>query len=297
MPPNYIIEALARNRVRALLRERLSPRADELLQFVVPLFNLERGSKPIVAGCAAKVVVNGAKFLFTAAHVIDRLLEAPIHAMDYEGGFVQLTGESSYSEPPAGVPREEDRIDAGVLRLDESSSAAVRGPFLSIRDLDINEENRANHLLIAGYPSSRLKKDFERRKLIPRPLRYAATRRTVDTSMPSGIADDSHVVLDFDRDAVLDGNGGVMTAPAPDGMSGCGVWAWHSLLRPGSVGRDKLIAIFTDHWDTHDMMVATRVGVHTHLLKSHWPDVGRNIPESRRLRIRSRKLTSEGPEA
>lgn len=297
MRPRYVIDALARERMRALLRERLGPRADELLQYVVPLFNLERGSKPIVAGCAAKVSVKGVRFLFTAAHVVDRLLEAPIHVMCDGGRFAQLTGESCFTEPVPGTTRDDDRIDAGVLRLDEHSAASVTGPYLSIRDLDINEDERAPYCLIAGYPSSRLKKDFESRVLVARPLRYAATRIGVDATLPSGIVDHSHVVLSFEREAVLDEDGRRMTAPAPDGMSGCGVWAWRSLVRPGSKGRDRLIAIFTDHWETHDIMVSTRVTVHAHLLKAKWPDVGRDIPEPRRIQVRSRAVTPDGPAA
>ncbi|MBV5325025.1 MAG: hypothetical protein J0626_07035, partial [Rhodospirillaceae bacterium] len=230
---DYVITALARARVRKILSDRLGPTAERYLRYVVPLFNFERGSKPLVAGCAVKLAIESHRFLLTAGHVIDELSRVPLYVMADSGGWIQLTGESTSTYPLPPNTRDEDRIDAGVLRLDEVSAPQVHGPYLGLKNLEIDESQApSRYCLIAGYPSSRLKKNFEEKKVTPRALRYAATQVFDYHTVDPEIQRYSHVVLDFERDGVVGEDGLVMTAPAPDGMSGCGVWAWRSLLRP-----------------------------------------------------------------
>lgn len=226
MPPDYVITALARARVRKILRDRLSPTAERHLSYVVPLFNFERGSKPLVAGCAVKLAIGSHRFLLTAGHVLDEASRVPLYVMGDSGGWIQVTGESTSTQPLPPSTRDEDRIDAGVLRLNEVSAPQVNGPYLGLKNLEVDESQApSRHYLIAGYPSSRLKKNFEERKVTPRALRYAATQVFDYDTVDPAIQRYSHVVLDFERDSVVGDDGVVMTAPAPDGMSGCGVWS------------------------------------------------------------------------
>jgi hypothetical protein len=288
-PREVSIQTVARDKARRKIGERMIRTAADRLSYVLPLLSFEKTNKPFVASCAVKVLIGTQRWLFTAAHVVDLLNQQDLWFATAGNEWSNVTGESNRTDPPQGRPREEDRIDAAVIRLSEPSASLIPGPFLSLKGMDINDPYVfKTKYLILGYPGSRTKKNFMDRKVTPRSLQYVGSNVSLDKYVAAGVFPYAHVAMDFDRENVI-GNVGLTTAPHPSGMSGCGVWRFDSLMKPGSIGRDKLVGIFTEHPPDHsNLLIATRVSVHAEILIHHWPEFATAIPKRRLVKFNAK---------
>lgn len=284
-PREASIELVARQRARHVITERSLRLSSARLHYVLPLLSFEKQNKPFVAACAIKVVIAGRRFLFTAAHVIDALNDGDLWYATSELKWSNITGESRHTDPPLGSQRDQDRLDAAVIELSQPSAPLIPGPYLSVRGMDINDvQAPGRKYIILGYPGTRTKKNFEERKVTPRALRYVGSPVSGDVYAKQGIARYSHLAMEFDRENVVDADGPT-TAPHPAGMSGCGVWRFDSLSRPGLIERDKLVGIFIEYPSKADILVATRVSIHLEIVRHHWPELASDLPTARRVKV------------
>lgn len=165
----------------------------------------------------------------------------------------------------------------------------MSGPFLNAKGMDVNDVGSAKtKYLVLGYPASGVKKNFESRRLTTVPVRYVGNGVDEERYRAAGVADFANVAVEFDKKNSRDIDGAT-TAPSPDGMNGCGVWRFDSLMSPGATGRDRLVAVFTDHIPRRGkVLVATRVSVHIELLRSKWPEFADGLPPARRFKANVR---------
>jgi hypothetical protein len=254
-------------------------------EFVVPLFSLENPNKPYVAGCGVKVAINRRRFIFTAAHVADLADLGPLW-FGAGGEWYNMSGKCLTTDPPLGKSREADRVDAAVIELSEAAASVMRGPFLSVKSLDINDIGGDEHkYLILGFPATRLEVDRSDASLAPGTLRYIGRDMDDDDYENAGVERFSHVVLDYNkRDAIA--ASGWMTLPNLNGTSGCGIWRFDSLLNASRAERDRLVAILTEYLrPPRNVAIGIRVSVHIQLIHQQWPELADGLPRPRHLRL------------
>jgi hypothetical protein len=134
-----------------------------LQQFVRPILRADERGRAGFAGPAVPFKIEGMRFLFTAAHVLDDRDHAPyVFGRTVVGHtqLVDLEGERIDTVPPA-EGREHDHIDAALLQLSDEAADAIasRHPFLGLHDLDVAGRSSAkDRYAFIGYPQSRFRR-------------------------------------------------------------------------------------------------------------------------------------------
>ena len=271
--------------------DRLIAVSRRLMHAVRPIYVM-RGKFPAHRGCGVVVAVRGAFFLLTAAHVIDETENEKV-CISAAGLTLPIAGEGLANDPRPGELREDDSLDAGVIRLRSAIPAELAEAALSVRDLELNPPREpAGPLLLLGWAGNRTRVDPKSRTVRREPVRYAASEATTALYQAHGRNRLQHVAMRWDvRRIVRDGVRS--SAPAFDGMSGCGMWRMDGLTERLIVGRrEKLAAVFTDRRDGRPgVLVGTRVSVHVEVIRLLAPELSAHLPTT------SVKLTGLRPRA
>jgi hypothetical protein len=227
------------------------------------LYALAPDGTPSHVGSGVLLKMRGATFLLTAAHVIDEVAESANLGIAGNGQIVRAEGEARFTTLPNGARREDDRIDAAVLRLTDTCVTHLACPTLSDDELAIGAElAEGDPLLLAGFPAapSMSSVDLEAR-FVSRKLLKIVARRSSDSRYAALRTDPAtNVVVTFDYKRAITNNARV-TSPALDGMSGGGVWML-------SGARGKLAAIFTDHPRRTRTLISTHITEHLRLMEA-----------------------------
>jgi hypothetical protein len=246
---------------------------------------------PEHVGAGVFVSIRGIPFVFTAAHVLDLFDGKSIYAAG-QGLMVPLAVVAERTNPPAGQPRDADKIDAAVLRVTNDIGSPPGIQFLDLAQLDIREwMTPAPHYLLYGYPETKTVVELAELKVGGERLQILVPSGTDADAERVSVHRDLHVVFDIDVKRMVSETG-VRAMPSPRGMSGSGVWAIRGLDEPRARVEAKLVAIFTEIPHGSRLAVSSRICYHMELVRAAWPDVGAHLPTHGKAPIRLRRSTS-----
>ena len=161
-------------------------------------------------------------YLITAGHCIKQdgnLIK--IGVLDNRD-FYQLGGKTVIAKG------EGDKVDIGIIRLDESSQAVCQRNYTFLDDTRILL-NRwipdETEYLIAGYPLTKVSIDHKRKKIKVGLLPYLSKSGPANSYEKMGYPHHQNLLLAYDRrrSGFVEG-GHLNMSPHPKGLSGCGIW-------------------------------------------------------------------------
>lgn len=273
---------------------RVDAAKNRFVPSVRPLFRQDDGQAPVLIGCGVLLAVGPVRFILTAAHVIDEFQSADL-LIGGPSELLPAEGIARRNDPAPGKTRKEDATDAAVFEIKAGTLSELDGRFLSPSELspDANPVEGRQYLVL-GYPSSRAKAKRPERVIRPQLFPFITTE-ALDAYDQLDIKRFSHIALTFDQKSVTNGKT-QLTAPKPEGLSGCGVWRFDSIWREDWQTRDKLIAILTErHSRKSRCLVATRVAIHLAMIRRYWPELGTLLPESATTTVRLHEATNSPP--
>lgn len=262
------------NSVRELLRVALTAIwrdvSARIEPSVIPVFKVRSSGQPEFEGSGVLLKRGSHYYLVSAAHVFDHCNRRPLVLDGGLGGAV-LTNEPYVTNPPAGMPREKDRFDIGVVPLTNSEVDALGcARFQELPEVEPpvwNEE--FNAFLLIGCPVSHQGHNVDSGEMEVTRVRSflgpADSRAYHLTRLPP----ETHLLMKFrERDMQMNGQRGA--AIHPRGMSGGGVWRIdYSPLRSPTV-LPPLEGIFIERPpEFGPSLVATRTRVLTHFLDAN----------------------------
>lgn len=259
------------------LHDPLDPLVARISRAVRPLYAAENRRPPRHIGCGVLFRTASARFLLTAAHVVEEFLQFDMYLAG-DASLVGVKGRGERASQLSAPNMEQDLLDIGVIRLEEAVGTEVDGSFLTLADVAIREwMSPQKHYLLYGYAATKTRLDTAERVVLRAPFRFVGSRAGLASHEAYGITPHSHVALDFDIQRTASDKG-IGTAPSPKGVSGGGMWSLPDLGTPGIEHRAKLAAIFIAHPSRHRLLVGTRVCFHTELIREKWPEMAGCIP-------------------
>lgn len=239
----------------------------------------ERG-RPELAGSSVPFKVEGMRFLFTAAHVLDDRERTPYvfgKTIDGRTEVVELRPEGIETVPPP-EGRNHDHVDAAVLLLSDEAANAVacKHPFLGPEQLDVNGRSSSeDQYAFIGYPQSRFDRRPENRVKLGGAM-FRLSGATEDKYRDLRLDSSLHIIANYDPKTVLDNRGNKIKPPEPYGTSGGGIWTLRT-KESESVGfHDPKLAGIAIEWRQQDkVMVGVRVNVLVGLMARAFPNTRR----------------------
>lgn len=250
---------------------------------LVPLYSHKIG-RPEIIGTGVALAVGDERMLLTAAHVMRDFSDDTVFIAKGDG-WAGLEGVAHKASTPGWRDEEDDRIDAAVFVLNASSRQYLPScvePDALLPGTPLGPQEK---YILAGFPRSKLKYDFDRWKVTPRALRFVG--RTSPIAKYSGLRarPDLHIVTEFHRERSMQG-GRVITAPSVRGVSG-GMLVWApGIMQPTMVGTEGIAAIFIEWPSPRRHLISTRIDVHLALIRNHLPHVAHLVPEPKSIQAR-----------
>jgi hypothetical protein len=277
--------ASAMNHRRDLLKFSWSPPDPERVVEAVNRFDgavvalaSEQSMRPTPIGTGVLLRIADSYFVLTAAHTIHQVRTHPIR-LGLGGVLASVNGKAAVNQIPDGIDPEHDPIDVGVIRLEGKLPSEPDTLELTLADLDVavRVSNDTPHVVV-GFPVNKSNVVLKRRHAAFKLTRYTGPEVAEPVYSRFGRLKSRHLVLAWDP-STLRRDGIRSSAPALNGVSGGGMWRLDSLSGPYSVGgRDKLVAIFTDHVKNPlGALVGLRVREHLHVIARMWPDTAPQI--------------------
>jgi len=188
-------------------------------------------------GSGTLMQLAGRYFLATAAHVLDSTdaYDLGCYAMK-EGRLAShvLRGLKHVTPIPEGG-RDADKIDVGVMILD-GGDVDFFGPenFYSPTDCELRHRCRITCLYSAlGYPNTKNEPDIRSSKLEKRPFSMSGHGARQEYFKKFGVAEDSHVLIEYDGRKTRTAGGPIQTAPRLTGISGGPTFRFRDYLKEG----------------------------------------------------------------
>lgn len=198
------------------------------------------------------------------------------------GPLLELPQPFQTTVPPNGK-RSDDHLDFAFVRLSDSLADEIaKGRyFLPFELIDANDSFKPRtRYLFSGFPSSREKTDYKRKKV--KPSRFSFTGVAVPITRMSllGLHVDAHIVVEFERDNVMDSKGQTARFPSPKGMSGGAVWHGDGDFRLWLYDLPaKLVGIGIENPENKNVLVAVRIHLVLAAISKVYPDIEKFVPK------------------
>ncbi len=258
---------------------------------ICPLWEVTDRDRPQLAGTGTLLDFGKARFLVTAAHVIDHDKKSVIQPYFFDGSkLTELPPGFVHTPMPASGSREDDLIDVSFLRLDEATADRLARTFYFLPFLCIDQSDKtapSRHYMFTGYPKSRSHL-FSPRDHKMKARAHAFTGRTLSPRAVQAIGFDSetHIVVDFKRHEMVDESGKIVTAPDPDGISGGSVWYGAGDRSKWPTGEDlHLVGIGIANPPRHSALVGTRIHFVLEGIRARYPDLSEFLPKRNGISI------------
>lgn len=142
---------------------------------IYPIYAFRDNDDPTLVGTAFAIEYKDARYLISAAHVIDNIEKAEL-GYGANGIFTQITGEIHKIKPTGA--REDDPLDFAWIKL--SSAEAEKIAYIPSALLDVSPEQPTGRIHSAvGFPLSKNKtiapKERQRKVISPKKLTYHGT--------------------------------------------------------------------------------------------------------------------------
>jgi hypothetical protein len=256
---------------------------------VRPLFFEDEHKRNVrlLASCVL-TTINGAKFIFTAGHVMRRdgfrneLSHVPVALATPEGRLVSFKNAEGVC---TGLPGEGQDLDVGFVRLVcEARGAFEDCHFLAEDECELNhKDDRTGNsfYLLIGYPGSRKVTKIWERQIMQFSFCICTYPKSEAWHERLSLPANRYILLDWNENNVKH-NGVRRNTPKMSGISGGGVFHVD-----GKTGKARLVGIITELHKQSKLIVATRID-HFTLLAT----VYNGLPELRKL-LRTKPGTPE----
>lgn len=245
--------------------------SDVLLRHIIPIFAEAPCGKPKLIGSSFLISSGKDSYLVSAAHVFDELKNN--HELFY---YVEpktkrkLSGNLRLTKIPEGKNRKDDRIDVGVLKLEEPGLPPY--PKVEKDALTINAfmtealpRERKEYLLV-GFPESKSRVNPIARDVASVPYGFRGISIPSQEYAKLSISPQSHIVLRFDRKHVIGYDGQIFTFPEPSGISGSPVWLLYDEHGLNDPNQTPIVGIAIEHHKTSHTIVATDIAIALRLI-------------------------------
>lgn len=251
--------------LRDVIRELHDKAGTFARRFTRPVYGVDARSLPDHIGTCLLLEVDGAKYVVTAAHVVDHNENTTLYVLG-ETEPVIMVGPCRLSTPPGGI-REKDKIDIAVIRLTpETVDQIGSAEYLTPDKFDCGGFVPSNLCMALGYPNSRQKqRNPDQPGLRPKPVSIANLSVPAASKASIGVSDATHVLVKYDRNNAIHENDIVDTGPDPRGMSGGGIWSVVNLRDTEAVANGtadpKLVGILIEFRSAQQVFLATRISI------------------------------------
>lgn len=261
------------------LREQLRGLRAFFAASIRPICVLDKYGRLEVFGSCTLLRVGTAPILLTAAHVLDELTDdAPLIGAQKP---VPLVGEGFRTD---AINNGIDRTDLFVVKLAAETEQALAGvEFIDIRAADTRDSNHSTkRQCLVGYPVSRHKPDkaFNRqsRKLRLDPQTFETVLHQRFEHERLGTSAQTHHAIRFDQAGMLNPQGpGLVTGPAPRGMSGGALWYF---ANPIDVSPLFLSGILIEWHESLQTIIAVKMRYVLSRIAANFPELADLIRES-----------------
>lgn len=226
----------------------------------------------IASGVLVKIVDR--HFLFTAAHVINRIGK-DILLIPGREGFMSVEGVRSATRPPAHGCHLDDKLDIGFVCLNREcvSKLDPRCRALGLFEVSLESEPpRRTTYTVAGYPwrKGRVKKQSIETGFTT----LSGVEAKAGEYEELGLSPSHHIVIRFHKKRVFSSRlKRVITSPLPSGMSGGGIYAWsEAALREWPV-RLPLVGIINEFIPDKSVLIGTRLCNYVRYVFQKQPDL------------------------
>lgn len=219
-------------------------------------------------GSGVLVEIGNAHFLLSAAHVTERRHKHALFAPSKDG-FTNIFGRFLETALPKSGSRHDDTIDVGCVRLDPKVVGNLHSDFqfLDATDCDLHDVTAPGDMYtVIGWPARKSKRDG------------ASLYTEMFSLSGDGVMDFrferlnrsplTHLLVQHRFKRSTNFSNMLRTQPPhPEGMSGCGIFAWPKDLRDmKSLAQPKLVSILTEYHQEHNVFVGTRLSVHLNII-------------------------------
>ncbi|CAN5213970.1 hypothetical protein BH11BAC5_BH11BAC5_14220 [soil metagenome] len=219
------------------------------------------------------ITVQNRFFLITTGHTLHNRSLQTIGIM-LENIFYSLSGKSAYHEPNIDFEYEPNKLDMGVVELDEYAVSILKRKyeFLQIEQMDFYHFNSKQfQYLIYGYPVEKTSKDINTKIISPYPISLFTIEETIENYLLNNIDIKRVIMLKGEQNRLLHLETKLeKTKPLPlfEGLSGCGVWRVEGLM---SIKPEyKLVSMITGSTETQDILYSTKVTAILGILKMNF---------------------------
>ena len=198
----------------------------------------ERNRKLAVAGTGVLLRVADRSFMLSAAHVMDLTFNHKMPFAAHVGSGAEKPIPLAFiarksSDPPPDIShgdpdlRDGDPLDISIAELtpETAQRLAARYRFLTLNDFDPFPVQKADEMLVFGYPAALSQPGDGDIELENWPLSYFTQPLQIP---PEPRDEDKEILVRYDRSSA-DSEGNATEVPHPAGFSGCGIWR---LFRP-----------------------------------------------------------------
>lgn len=195
---------------------------ETLAAFSIPIYRMDHNGRPILHGTGFFVTEGGAHFLVSAAHVLDHAEAKGLFYYAEPSVMRKLSGQLLLW--PAGVNRQKDQIDVGVLRLTSDNTppypAVNKYPMLLNYLVPEYLPRAGRSYAFVGFPGTRSKTSGASLTVTTSPYAFRCSAISDHDYAGMGLEPRSHVALRLDLKEGYDPSGNRTVFPKPQGMSG-----------------------------------------------------------------------------
>lgn len=253
----YVRQAMEASSVRASAVFRLAVR---------PIYGANENGRPMHIGSSILLLLDGVRYVVTAAHVIDHADETTLY-IGADADLVPLVGLTFASTQAPGKRREFDRYHFAFAPLTDAIIEKLAGAkFIEEHEIDAAIPSEPGiYYTVLGYPNSR-NGDFDNAlkrataKLWPYSGTAAFHAKLLDGLPGKG---SSHILIKFEGWG-RDDQGVRLRTLSPRGMSGGAVVRGQNLADPkavllGTLTAPKLAGLVIERDQKHPYLVATHM--------------------------------------
>jgi hypothetical protein len=228
---------------------------------VRPLFFEDEHTRQLkLLGSCVLTTLNGAKFIFTAGHVMredgfrNELNRVPVALATPEGRLVSFKNSEGVCSGLSGEGRD---LDVGFVRLASEACGAFEDcHFLPEDECELNHQDDrtgSSFYLLIGYSVSRKLTKIWGRQIKQFALCICTNPKSEPWHERMNLPAKDHILLEWKENNVAH-NGVPRNMPKIEGMSGGGVFHVHR-----KTGKARLVGIITELHKESRVIVATRI--------------------------------------
>jgi hypothetical protein len=268
------------------LQEWTNSHGLRVLPFVRPLFGVNDRDEPQLVGSCVLASIGGRTLLLTAAHVYDENEFSSFYIGNGQK-LVLLESDTVCATVRRSGTRHKDKLDLAVIPpLDRTVGDLHQFRFLTPEQFDVGSGTVVRRYIALGYPETRNRPLYRRKVVASEATAYSAVPADEAVYPRCGFTETAHILIKFTRQRIVGDGGQIVTAPAPHGMSGGGLWHFEQ-AEEGEESAPLLAGILTENPRNESVMAATRVFLVLHMIGERFPELKAHLPDLPPVRIRA----------